>query len=305
MDTFGNTIRQIRKSLGLTQLRVYELCGVSQETQRLLENDMREVGTDILEKLSLLYKTDLIRLRADTREITNIFSNEAITRLLDVFNEKDYDQLELMISEFNATMKETLCSGRNKRDAPMDFFYVINNVFHGTHFNTMDIIVLEKLLDSLSRTTGKRLSDTRLLDVEIGTAITLSVMYRQEGQFEKALETLRPCLDYVKTLKNPTTMQSRYIGSIYVNIAYVYHRMDKHQQVIDFIDECLSDSALALNLYARNDLLTRKGIAYHQMGKHTKAYDHFTAVLITETGRRKEVYSKVITEQYGVKHHLA
>lgn len=306
MKKFGEKVKEIRESLGYTQDEVYNMTGISQETQRVLERGVRDVSLTTLRKLSVTYKTDLYRVMSDTREENDPLSASTIVELYDIYNGRNNEEFKELLENLGTSTKKLFADSKRPFELNhVDYFNVFSDLDNDEfRFKDIDIVILEKLLDKMAKTDSGRLGDARLFDIEIATAIQLSILYRKSNRPTEAVEVLVPCYEFLSTINLPTGIDIRHMGSVIVNIAYGYHRESKDEKVIEFITKALENENYPITQAARTEINLRLGVAHHNLGHCKKAYDYFTMILMSEKGKRFDMYATIIKETYECDHHL-
>ena len=100
----GEAIADIRKEWGYTQKDVYDMSKVSIETQRRIEHGLKEPKVSTLERLSLIYKTDLLRLALMTRKRISYFSDAMIEFVNRTIWIRDVEKAKVEINNYVAEL---------------------------------------------------------------------------------------------------------------------------------------------------------------------------------------------------------
>lgn len=74
LTAFGERIRQLRKSMNLSQTDIRELIGINEDTLRKNENGLVVPRFETLELLSNVFKTDILEILVNNRSEQNLIS---------------------------------------------------------------------------------------------------------------------------------------------------------------------------------------------------------------------------------------
>jgi transcriptional regulator with XRE-family HTH domain len=302
---FGDKALKIRKNCGFTREAVKEITGISIETLRRLEMGVPEPRINTLEKLSALYRYDLIELLSKSRSQLSFFSEALIKKTTEKINQLD---LEGLVDVIDEALKD-LMGSIDPEDSNSKYYTVFFNALKSLKINKindfkMNVIMIENILLILSRNQKSLLNEPYLFPFEVMAAIYLISLYRESRQFDIAITT---CEEMMKKLEKYPYLNDRgvdQLGALYLALSYIYHAMDEHEKVIEIVDSAFGNSLLAFTNTLYVNLLLRKAIAFHSLGNN-ESYDIFTVALQNTYGERKKHIAKVIKNQYGIDHHLA
>jgi transcriptional regulator with XRE-family HTH domain len=302
---FGNKALKIRKKCGFTREAVKDVTGISIETLRRLEMGVPEPRINTLEKLSSLYRYDLIELLSKCRSHLSFFSEELIKKSTDKINQID---LVGLVDVIDSALQD-LMESSDPEDTNSQYYTVFLNALKSLKIDKItdskvNVIVIEDILLILSRNQKSLLNEPYLFPFEVMAAIYLISLYRQSGQFATAINT---CEEMIRKLEDYPYLNDRgvdQLGALYQSMAYIFHTMDEHEKVIEFVDAAFANSKLAFTNTLYINLVLRKAIAFHNLGNRD-SYDLFTVAIQNSYGERKKFIAKVVKEQYGVDHHLA
>ena len=302
---FGKKALKIRKNCGFTRETVKEITGISIETLRRLETGVPEPRINTLEKLSTLYRYDLIELLSKSRSPLSFFSEDLIKKSTEKINQID---LVGLVDVIDSALRD-LTASTDPEDANSQYYTIFLNALKSLKIDKINdskinVIVIEDILLILSRNQKSLLNEPYLFPFEVMASIYLISLHRQSGQFATAINT---CEDMMRKLENYPYLNDRgvdQLGALYQSMAYIYHTMDAHEKVIEFVDAAFSNSQLAFTNTLYINLLLRKAVAFHNLG-YKDSYDLFTVAIENSYGERKKFIAKMIKEQYGIDHHLA
>lgn len=296
---FGRLAKSIRKNLNLTQEEVYKRIGVANETLRRLEKGLQEPKISTLERLSHLYKFDLVSLLATCRNKENFLSESIVHSINKDLIKCDYISLGNTVRN----MIQYLISTLNKpsdRDAKL---YLIRylDTFNQTTFIeyrelTKNIINVENLLLFLNNNGQGIGEDPYLYDLETSSIIYLIVMYRQAKSFQKAIAMSYQVIDKIENYPNHSGLQLNHLGALYLNLAYIYHRNDQFKMAIQTIDTALINDNMIFTNHLYNELIIRKAFAYYHLG-NPEYKILIDSVLLNCTPEHKRTILKVIDQQ--------
>lgn len=300
-DKFGQMCKDIRVKMNLTQIDVEKAVGISRESLRILENGIRPLSVDLLNRLSYLYKIDLLDLLSTSRSSNDLFSNHLLKESISLLQERSFDTFRLNITDMmhalELSSKEQSSSGYSEYLKYLESFKDMNTEYRDRPKNKQN---LELLLLYLSRNRSKYLSDNILLNLEIICGTMLAILCRVDGKFDKSLDILYRSRHYLESIEEKTPSQYSLLGGIYINEFYVYHRRDQYNKIISGIKKLFMDHNLLLPSYVYKDLLLRQGVAYLNIGESSKGKSILLSVLLNENKVRKKEYSDILYKSYNI-----
>lgn len=305
---FGKKVLKIRKDCGLTRENVKDITGISIETLRRLEAGLPEPRINTLEKLSILYRFDLIELLSKSRSPLSFFSEDLIKKTTDKINRLDFEGLRDVI---DSALQDVMDSKNpeNSEELNINYYTDFFNALKALKLNEtkdlkLNVIMLENILLVVSRNQKSLLGEVYLYPFEVVVAIYLISLYRRTNQYALAISTSEAMMRKLEKYPLLNDRSTDQLGALYQALAYVYHAMDKHEKVIEIVDDAFGNPRLAFTNTLYVDLLLRKATALLKLG-NKDSYDLFTVAIQNSYGERKKNIIRVIKEIYGVDHHLA
>lgn len=306
---FGLKARDLRKKCGYTREKVKNHTGISVETLRRLEEGIPEPRLSSLNALSNLYKYDLVELFIQTRTHHSFFSDSFMKAVNAKLRDVDYEGLRVLIDELLNSLIEPepdIDSKKNPRTHQYlkEFLAAFKALkLKDTKDIQVTIITLENMLLALGRDQSTILNDPYLYPIEFYCAIYLMANYRRCEQNEKVISLAYRLIETLEHYPYLNCKQKDHMGALYLVITYSMHALQQHQEVIDLVDTAFKCDAITFSNTLYTDLLMRKAIAYHHLGKR-EAYDYFTVALLNAQESRRIHYESVIKDQYQISHHL-
>jgi len=293
----GKLLRDIRKSQKITILQVSQETGIAEETIRRIELDKFEPKLSTLETLSNYYRIDLIELVSRKRSSDSMFSDEFISKINKMINESNFKQLR----EFADEGLSQLSSKNNHIQVALtDFLYSLKYVKYDPKNGQNEIIViLESILLSFSPSYMTSTGTNHPLPLEVSVIMLLSVIYRQNQLFQKAIDLLDVTIRRIQSMPLINTRFSDYLASAFLNLAYTYHSMQQHLLVIETVDRCFENEKVNYNRIVISHLLFRKGLALYFTDN-----PHFYSVIDTSLSLMKESDRKQILHVMDMKYNL-
>lgn len=295
---FGIIAKEKRMKMGLRQADVYKLTGVSAETLRLLEGGLREPRIITLERLSEVYRTDLLHVLQCCRVESDLFSVSLFEDLNDLLNNGKYEEFIERIDKLIVTIKSEYINDGNKKPNNMKFVDTLEkfkditpHIFKYRHQN---VIFLTQILNFFSTKGNNYLSDESLYFLEVQVGILLSVNLRQNGEFKKSETTIMKIINSLENEDYLTSRQMDYLMVAYYHLVYIYHRLDKFDDVIKVVDNLLRRSDTRFKRIQHSDLLLRKAVALYKLNNDN--YKHlFATILMQENSTRaKLIYERAL-----------
>lgn len=298
---YGEAIKQHRKAMHLSQTDVYKMTGISVDTQRIIEGGNREPRISTLERLSEVYKTDLIFLLTKYRDENDFFSNKLIDEANLYLNQLDmqafYDRINELIEGIMSSYEKD-----SSKPSNLEFVHYLRSFKDikvlDASFKEQNVASMEKLLMYLSRTDKGILEDPALLNLEIQTGITLANYYRYLNEFDKAISLLERVIGYLESVQFKSLNQVDYLVNATAHLCTVYHRMDQHQQVINLVDTTLHRNNLYYCREAITGFLIRKAVALFHL-KNDDYKSLLATVVLIETPKRLSSIRKSLMNNYG------
>ena len=147
---FGKKALKIRKNCGFTREKVKDITGISIETLRRLEVGLPEPRINTLEKLSVLYRYDLIELLAKSRSQLSFFSEDLFKRTTDKINKLDFEGLRDVI---DSALHDVMVSkdSNDLEDSNIRYYSDFFNALKALKLNDtkdlkLNVIMLENIL---------------------------------------------------------------------------------------------------------------------------------------------------------------
>ncbi len=302
---FGEKLKELRKTLGFSQVEIQKLAGVSSDALRRIEKGEVIPRYETLELLSSIYKEDLLELLKGTR------SNKLLTEYHDELDDiiTCYDDQKMKKLESNIRLSFT---GKNESsivnpNEVIQFLLLIRgaSLYH-SRFGSDRKDARNTLQDALKLTIPKfKLDDFKTYKysyIELRILLLLSILIAEDQEVSVSTKILYFILDRLQS-SAPSKYQAFLIIKIYTNIAYNYHLEDNHRRVIsssnEGIEYCLSRELT----HGLNSLYYRKGIAEFMLRHKTYKESLFSSFFMLKmTGNEKllDIYIEVTKEQYGI-----
>lgn len=300
---FGAVVKNSRKKMGYSQKEVYALTGISTETQRLLENGYREPRVITLERLSEVYKVDLIFALANSRTENDLFSSEFIEKIADDFNNLEYDQFIEDIEALISTIREQYLNDGHKTKENMKFIESLESFkslnLYEYRYNMTNSLFYEQLLQFFAKGKANILVDSSLYYIELQIGILLAISYRINNQFERSKIVLERIIASLEKVPNLTNRQNDYLIVAHFNMCYLLHRLDEHAQIIDYVNRIFRTSRLRFKRTYISDLLVRKAVAQYMLGNPNYQHTFAMALSVESSARAKSIYDRAL-EIYGI-----
>lgn len=257
----GKLMREIRNAQNLTIKQVSTATGIAEETIRRIELDKFEPKVSTLETLSNYYRLDIIELISRNRSFDSMFSDAFISKVNQMVNARDFNQLR----SFADLEIKTLTADKNHNQVALTtFLYSLKYIKYDPQNGQNDTIsVLESILLKITPDYLKNSGTNFPLPIEVSCILLLSIMYRQNRNFNQAIELLTVTIERILNMPLINVRFSDYLASAYLNLAYTYHSMEAHDKVVETVDKCLNHLKVNYNKIVLSHLLFRKGLALY------------------------------------------
>ncbi|HCX78327.1 MAG TPA: hypothetical protein DG577_02835 [Firmicutes bacterium] len=306
LEDFGNELRKIRRSLGFSQSYVQRTVGVNIDTIRKIEGGLVVPRYDTLELLSAAYKQDLLEL------LKNCRSNRFIMEY--------YDELDYIITCYDkvaaARLKKKLQDNfsqdiqismvnPNELTQFIEFVEAIDAYFSSftldREYSKNDLVKALRL--TIPDFDLKNFKDYNYSYMEFRILLFISLFIAKEGNYILSNRVQYYILKKIIDKKYTTKYIDFLIINIYFNIAYNYHMLDKHAQVIETADDGIAYCLEHRTYHALFSLYYRKGIAQFNLEDENYLDSITTAFYILKAIRIPkllEQYVKITEDKYGI-----
>lgn len=311
LENFGKELRKIRKKLGFSQSYVQETVGVSIDTIRKIESGRVVPRYDTLELLSVAYKQDLLELLKSCRANKFLMEfHDDLDYIITCYDKEAAANLKKRLEDnFSHDIQLSMINPSELKQF-IEFVDAINayySVFTVDRENTK-----AKLINALRLT----LPDFKLREykkytysyIEFRILLFISLFIAKEGQFIFSNRILFYILKTISDSKYTTKYIDFLIINIYFNIAYNFHMLDRHAQVIEAADAGIAYCLEHRTYHALFSLYYRKGIAQFNLGDEDYLDSITTAFYILKAIRIPTLlkqYRKITEDKYGISIPLA
>lgn len=307
LDDFGEALRKIRKSLGFSQAYVQEIVGVSIDTIRKIESGRVVPRYDTLELLSVAYKQDLLELLKNCR--ANKFLMEFHDDLDYIITCYDKDAATMLKKRIKDNFSPNLQLSMINPSELKQFIKFVDAVVAFYSEFSVDRENTKKDLINVLRLTlpGFNLRDYKKYTysyIEFRILLLISLLIAKEGDYTLSNRILKYILKTITDRKYTTKYIDFLIINIYFNLAYNYHMLDKHLQVIETADAGIAYCIEHRTNHALFSLYYRKGIAQFNLWDESYLDSITTAFYILKAMRMPivlELYRNITVDKYGIK----
>jgi transcriptional regulator with XRE-family HTH domain len=257
MDTklFGNELKNIRKSLGYTQLHVQSKTGISQDTLRRLENGIDYPMISTIENLSSFYKLNLYKIMSENHKISSLESKE-YSELFRLINNLKIEDFKEQLSDLQSKVKAN-DNDPNTQNI-LRYLELIKNI---NLFDVKDIASSEQLLDMIFVNQTINIQNTYITELEISLSVSLSIVLRRFGKEVLSIELLKRTEERVLNLPYNIKDKSRALAVISINICTALQNINKYEESICEIDRILNNKKIELQTDDLFQLIYKKGIS--------------------------------------------
>jgi len=263
---FGNEIKGIRKSNGLTQSDVASRIGMQRDTFSRLENGKSTPKIATLDKLSYLYKQDILLIFTQYRVTIDTYISKHINNIFKHFRNHTPDIIEDYMKDFEETFSNTNLYSDEYYSIKRKQFHLYLEALEDIHkvINDASRQVITELFLSLNITKKNLFKRHFRLDkLEIRIIILLAAVYRFKNEFIDTMSLLNIALEeLLMSYSHDNEFLSLYL-LIQGNKMSFYHRIDDFEGVKEIYQDCLGviDDKLGIrHLYL---LFIRAGLNKH------------------------------------------
>ncbi len=302
---FGDKLKTLRKSLGLSQVEIQSKAGVSSDALRRIEKGEVIPRYETMELLSSIYKEDLLVLLKNAR-VDKLLSeyHDHLDELITFYDDEKMKSLEQEIKKnFSNNFQNSVVNP----DEVLQLLELIRGTsLYNSRFKEDHEEAKKTLLDSLRRTlpdfTLKKYKNYKYSYIELRILLLLSILIAEKDSVTLSTKILSFIFDRLKD-NSPSTYHHQLIIKIYTNLCYNYHLEDNHQLVIEMADQGINFCLSHETTHGLNSLYYRKGIAEYQLersGYKSSLLKAFFILKLMGNDSLLEVYQEVTKAQYGI-----
>lgn len=301
--TFGLRIRDIRKSLRLSQQEVSEKAGINCDTLRRIEHGSVIPKFETLEVLSHFYKTNLLQI-LDTCKASNI--------LMTLYDDLDYVIIKGDLETLNTLHLQmtTFSENENQRVEPMEvqqftaFLEALRLSYQDTQAGKTEaisrlyrLIFVNHLNFSLDNLTSKYFTH-----FEYKVLLVLAVTLAETKSLIESSTLLWFLRDYMPVSRYSRQTEKQMHLKILINLAYNMHLQDHHLRARALSDEGIQFCHEHDMLYGLYFLYYRKAIANYHLEKDYMKYFQlaFQTLAIQGLDDLAEHYKQTLVETYNI-----
>jgi len=251
LEAFGEELKNIRKSLGLSQSDVAEQAFISRDTLRKIENGKVIPKQETLDLLSHLYKKDLneLLLKYRLKDYSTFFDiKSSLEKKLESGDfeslRDDIDRLKKLLEKGDMSLYYSKLLNQLLLTAESVFEKTINENYEKA---------MEKLQKAMEITIPNfslsNYADFVYSDMEIRILMNMALLLRKIEGAEKSLEVLLFCLHNLSSEEWETRIR------LYYNISYTYH-------ILSLAEESLHYANLGIETCVKNNTLSGLGLLY-------------------------------------------
>lgn len=305
LTSFSNRLRTIRKSLGYSQIEVFEKTGINSDTLRRLENGLSIPRFDTLEVLSQFYKENLILLLDSYKTSSHLsyfydlvdyhIANDnykSIKESIDLFEDfsrsNDYkliDQKELIQLQLFFKALDLICTDEKDK-----------------YQKSIDALC-KALQISLPLFKIEKWNNYKYNFLELRILLTIASFQGVLRNCKMSTDILLFILKYLDHSKHAKYYEKLLIIKCYSTISYNYHRLDKHSDALKYseigIEFCIENSIMTYLAL----LLSRKAVAMiylKQEGFEKFFFQGIELLRIQKNESLAQEYEKIL-HQYLIK----
>lgn len=300
---FGKYMKNVRKSLKLTQLDVVNLCNVNVETLRRLEKGQVIPKYDTLEYLSEAYKTDVMALFSFFRSSETLYNfYNYIDELIIEYN---IDKLKSLENEYNAILDNVKLDKIINKTQIDQMALIVKGI---KEFNTEDY---HECLNTFIAAMKISVSDFELLDydqfkytvLDYRVLLLIALGLSEVEELKLANSILELILKKFTKNQRVNENDKKLLIKVYSNLSYNYHCLDDFDSALFYankgIDYCHKNSST----YGLFLLYYRRGVAKYLLRKRNYKKDFEYCIMLLEMEKKKKlimIYKQVTKDKYNI-----
>jgi transcriptional regulator with XRE-family HTH domain len=314
LESFGKELKTLRLLRELSQKDVASYIGMSQDTLRRLENGYSIPKIETLDYLSILYKVDVSALLSKHRLTYGYLFDKELAKFNQVMITREQEEahsvlenIELLLESEHSKPTDQLMKAKLQQFKNMvDFYtkYVINDLSKANPSDRInDVIDLLKI--SIPDFSIKTVHLHHYDYLEMRLLLLLSSLLRYASEFSDAKYVLFSLEENALLIKEFSEEVCEILLKTYFNLAYVYHRIDQHDKVIEACNKGIGLSKQSQDFSIMQHFLFRKAVAYYGANDQTNALKFFKQTLnfleLTENNAMYNHFESIIKNQYNIK----
>lgn len=302
-DSFGELLKNARKSNRLTQLDVYELTGVNRDTLRKLESNQSIPKYDTLERLSIVYKLDLVELFSLSRSNTSF---NGIYKLLDdMICNNDFNNIDDIDELIDNYKEKDITANKDDVQQLRLFKAIIKDLY------TLEEPNYEELIENcyeILRLSNENFDESRLLEYkynhfEIRILLIISVCQLRLDNGKEATKILKKAESgYINIESQPIWNKKVYI-KILSNLSYSHYLIEDYNSSLKYANKAIDYTTSNDMLYMLYMPLAMKSLSIYKLG--LDGYIDFAkkSILVLELVGNIELiteYKRIFKKNYNI-----
>lgn len=305
LKAFGNHLKEIRKSLNLTQKDVKSYIHVNEDTLRKLESGDSFPKIETLDMLSLVYKRDLNFEFSKFKVTYDDYMEDRIKYLSPLFRKMQFKDIQKETESLKAFFKSSKLDEneftKHKVRQFTTYLTAIGNFERASKDKSReDLVELRKVINYSDIQLKSDLS-LNLDILEIRILVLTGILYRVRNEFDLAKVFLNAAL---RTLRDKYQDHKEFI-TLYLLVAYnlmtTHHRLDEHKAIKTLYKESLAVFDKKLNFNTFSSFFLRMGISkYYLEEEDYNTYVRFGLSILRDLDYEDTVkrYVKIFGEKY-------
>lgn len=302
MNEFGIYLRNLRKSLNMTQKGVEKKVRVSSETLRKIEAGMVIPRYETLEYLSQVYRSDILKVFSKYRISSELFE---FHKILDrILLENKVDKINDLIIELESNISEEVKSNLINYIEYTQFKSIVEGlkVFYLEDKKTGEDNFLKAIQLTIPEFTFDKAHLFKYSYLEQRILMLSALAFCEIKAYKTSEYLLKIALE--QALAEFTEVRDRFlIVKLYYNLSYTYRGMGVYELSIAYADEGIQFCLENYINYLLPQLFYRRGIAKFVSNKADYKLDLKHAVNLLEAFnelRLAEIFRKTTLKKYKI-----
>lgn len=263
LEAFGNELRDIRKSLRLTQKNIADQTLISIDTLRRIENGKVLPKQETLDLMSVILKRDLNEVLLKYRLKDYSAFNKIKTSIESILEGGEFDRLKKEAEKLQKIIQEGKMS-LYYTQLLKQLFLLVEAIIEKTVNNNYEK-ALEKLIQAM-RITIPNFSLSNYASfvyssMEIRILMNIAIIIEKIESPEKSIKKFLFCLESLEQ----DNIEER--AKIYYNLSYSFHLISDYDKELYYADLGIKTCVKNKSLNGLGLLYFRKGIAEYHLKK--------------------------------------
>lgn len=306
LHIFGKKIKEIRKSLKLTQQNITKITGIHPDTMRRLEKGQNIPTYETIEKLSLLFGVELLDIMKMCKKniSLNLIYNELDHFLLNNVNKEEC--LVKINDQLNEFIIESKKNNYIRIESLLQVIDFIDNLTSFVNRNVMNkSVIITKFKECFNITSDFNKISTEIMfsHLELRILLIISLLKMELDLYHDSNQLLI----LIKTCLERKTILTKEEQKIYIkvvcNISYNYHDLHNDKEALEYAEKGIQFCRRNERIYLLYLLYARSSISKKKLNYDNYLDDARNSICLLDMmgyHEMKELYKSIYKNEYNI-----